>query len=64
MPIVFPFGNVEILNDWVAHPERNAGFLLKEIDPLKNGCDRFYSSEAVGEKEAFRPKLILKVEQP
>jgi len=61
VPVVFPISDLTQLNEWATHPERNAGFLIKEINPLKNGCDRFYSSEAEGEQEAFRPKLILKV---
>lgn len=63
VPIVFPLGDLAVLNGWAAHPECNAGFLIKEINSLKNGCNRFHSSEAVGDKEPFRPKLILKVVQ-
>lgn len=59
-PVTWVFADAAFLNDWAAHPEQNAGFLLKEVNPLKNGGDRFYSADA---KEAeFRPKLILQIE--
>lgn len=64
MPISLLFTDADFLNEWVKHPERNAGFLLKENDSFVNGGDRFYSSDCAEENQALRPKLILSVVEP
>lgn len=57
--VTFTLNDAAFLNDWVADPDRNAGFLLREINPIVAGGDSFFSSEAGKE---YRPKLILQVE--
>ena len=59
-PVTLTLTDASFLNEWAADPDRNAGFLLREIKPIVSGGDWFFSSEA--EKIDYRPKLILQVE--
>jgi hypothetical protein len=60
LPVTFTLNDVAFLNDWAADPDRNAGFLLREINPTASGGDTFFSSNA--DQTEYRPKLILQVE--
>lgn len=59
VPITWTFNDVSFLNDWKANPANNAGFFLKEINPVINGGNRFYSSN--NSNVSYRPKLVLTV---
>lgn len=58
-PVTWTFTDVKFLNDWVAHPDQNAGFLLKESAESENGDNRFFSADA--DHPENRPKLVLTV---
>lgn len=58
-PITWTLKDVSMLNDWVANPGNNAGFFLREINPIVNGHNSFYSSE--DKNQEYRPKLVLAV---
>ncbi len=49
-----------LVDKWLANPEKNQGFLLKNVRPEHKGIVNFYSRES--ENQAARPQLVLQLD--